>query len=214
MLLYSIHIDKFNLLDVNKTVIINTSQQTEKQNMNKIYTVNGIKTFRGHDGYGYNCNILKNGKKVAEVLEDGWGGGLQIRWLDNTAPAPVINRSYDDKEITFEGTVEQALFYAEVMNLPKLPEHDGFPEMNTSADIVIDEMVNETLAIKKLLASMKKSVTVQCNDGKLLTWKITPTHTEPVLRSLVMKKHPDAKIMNDLPIEEVFQIYKEADLVG
>ena len=182
--------------------------------MNKIYTVNGIKTFRGHDGYGYNCNILKNGKKIAQVLEDGWGGGLQIDWLDNKTQAVVTNRTYDDKEVTFNGTVEQALFYAEVMKLPKLPARDGFEEMHTSVDIVIDEMVNDATAIKKILADLKKKITVQCNDGKLLTWKITPAHTEPVLRTHILTKYPDGKIMNDLPVEEVFQIYKQADLVG
>lgn len=42
------------------------------------YSVGAVKKFRGHDDYGYNCNLLRGKKKVAEILEDGWGGGLQF----------------------------------------------------------------------------------------------------------------------------------------
>lgn len=180
--------------------------------MNKIYSVGSVKKIRGHDGQGYSCNLLKNGKKVAEVLEDGWGGGLQIRWADHTTSAKVKNRSYDDKGFTFAGTVEEALFYAEVMKLPKIPASDALPEMNTSVDIVIDEMVNELLDMKTVQADLKKKFTIQCTDGNLLTWKITPVCTVEKLKEYAEKNYPGNKVMNDLPVADVINVYKKSGI--
>lgn len=178
--------------------------------MNSIYSVGAVKKIRGHDGQGYSCNILKNGKKIAEALEDGWGGGLQINWLDNKTSATVKNRTYEDKEFTFEGTVEESLFYKEILKLPKIPADGELPEMNTSIDIVIDEMVNDLLNIKAVESDFKKKLTIQCADGTLLNWKITPDYTVEKLKAHAEKKYPGSKVMNDLPVESVVNIYKKS----
>jgi hypothetical protein len=34
--------------------------------------------FNGHDGYGVSANLYMDGKKIGEMLDDGWGGGIQI----------------------------------------------------------------------------------------------------------------------------------------
>lgn len=177
------------------------------------YTVAAVKKIRGHDGYGYSCNLMHNGKKVAEILDDGWGGGLQFRWLDKTR-ATVHTRTYKDEPHSFEGTAEEALFYAEVMKLPKIPAFEEGTEMHTSPDIVIDDMVNDSLAVKKITADLKKNLTIQSKEGALLTWKISTTHTVDFLKAHALKKHPEAKIINDLPIEEIFKIYKEANVIA
>lgn len=177
------------------------------------YSVKAIKTFRARNGHGYSCNLLKDGKKVAEILEEGRGGELRVDWMDYTAKTTVISNGYDSKEVSYQGTFEESLFHAQVMKLPKIPSNGDFPEMTTSVHIVIDDMVCDTLAMKKLMTNMKKSLAVKCKDGKILTWKFTPTHPEQILRTLVLTKYPDGKIMNDLPIEESFQLYKEAGLV-
>ena len=182
--------------------------------MNQIanYTVASVKKIRGHDGYGYSCNLMHNGKKVAEILEDGWGGGLQFRWLDKVQ-ATVHTLNYKDENHSFEGTAEESLFYGEVMKLPKIDSFDG-KKMNTSADIVIDDMVNDSLAVKKITADLKKNLTIQAKDGALLTWKISATHSMASLKIHALKKHPEAKIINDLPMEQVFNIYKQANLIS
>lgn len=178
------------------------------------YTVAAVKKFRGHDGYGYSCNLLRNGKKVAEVVEDGWGGGLQFHWVDHKTTATVNTLNYKDEPHSYKGTAEEALFYADVMTLPKIPAHDGLPEMNTSGDIVIDDMVKDLLAVKKIAADLKKKMTIQTKEGQLLTWKISTVHTLDMLKAHALKKHPESKIINDLPMEEIFKIYKEANVIA
>lgn len=175
------------------------------------YTVGAVKKFKGHDGYGYTCNLLRNKKKVAEILEDGWGGGLQFSWLDHDKSATVNTLTYDDKPHSFKGTVEEALFYAEVMKMPKIKSYDN-TEMSTSPDIVVDDMVGDVLMEKQVKADLKKQFTIQAKDGQLLAWKITPVYTVEVLKNLVLKEHPEAIVINELPIPEVMKIYKEQNL--
>ena len=181
--------------------------------MKPVYTVKAVKTFRGHDGYGYSCNLLKDGKKVAEVVEDGWGGGLQFHWKDNKTTATVKTRTYDDKEHSFQGTVEESVFYEYVMSLPKIPTHDELDTMFTSPDIVIDDMVNDSIAFKKVASDMKKKITIQDTDGKFLVWKITSEHTAEIIKAHILKKYPSGKILNELPTDEVVSIFKKAKLV-
>lgn len=184
--------------------------------MNSIsqYTVGAVKTFRGHDGYGYSCNLLRNKKKVAEVVEDGWGGGLQFHWVDRNTSALVNSRTYEGAPHSFNGTVEESLFYTEIMKLPKIVSPEGDDDMFTDPDIFVDELVNELLLVKQIKADLKKKVTIKCADDKVLTWKITPTHTLEILTAHVMKKYPDALLLNNLSIPEVIQIYKAANIIN
>jgi hypothetical protein len=183
--------------------------------MNSIaqYTVGAVKTFRGHDGYAYSCNLLRNNKKVAEVVDDGWGGGLQFHWVDHNTSAVVQTRTYDDKPHSFNGTVEESLFYAEVMKLPKIESSDKELEIFPDADIVVGEMVNEVLMTKEIKSDLKKKLTIQTKDKQLLTWKISAVHTFDVLKAHALKSHPEAVIINELPIENIVKIYKEANIV-
>jgi hypothetical protein len=177
------------------------------------YTVGAVKTFRGHDGNGFSCSLLKNKKKVAEVVDDGWGGGYQFHWVDHKTSALVNTRTYDDKPHSFNGTVEESLFYTEIMKLPKLPAKDDMPEMFTNPDIFVGELVNELLLVKTIKADLKKKLTIKCKDGELLTWKISTMHTVEILKDYAMKKHPEAIVINDLPIADVIEIYKEANVI-
>lgn len=177
------------------------------------YTVGAVKTIRGHDGNGYSCNLLRNGKKVAEIFDDGWGGGLQFGWLDHTTRAVVHNRTYDDKPHSYNGTVEEALFNAYIMELPKVPSYDGKEEIFTDPDIFVDELVNDTLTLKQIKSDLKKNITIQCKDGQLLSWKVSPVHTADILKAHALKQHPDGIIINTLPVETVFDIYKKANIV-
>lgn len=184
--------------------------------MNSIsqYTVGAVKTFRGHDGHGYSCNLLRNKKKVAEVTDDGWGGGLQFHWVDNNTSTVVNNRTYEGKPHSFTGTVEESLFYAEVMKLPKIPSFDKTQEMFTDPDIVVDEMVNEVLLTKKIKADLQKNITIQTKEGQIFNWKISAKHSGVILKAHALKEYPDAVIINDLDIPTVVKIYKEANIIA
>lgn len=182
--------------------------------MDNIYSANAVKKIKGHDGAGYTANLLKNGKKIAEVFDDGWGGELQITWLDSKNKAQVTKLNYKDELFTYTGTQEEAEFEAYVMTLPKIPAKDGLPEMNTSSHIVIDELVNNQIMLKHLANYMKKNFTIKCSDGKILTWGINAKQPVEVIKNYVMKTHPDCEIINDLQIEKALKVFEENNLIG
>jgi hypothetical protein len=79
---------------------------------------------------------------------------------------------------------------------------------------VIDELVQEELTAKELNASFKRSLKklVMIDGGKVYTLSAkdkTKTHT-PEFVAAIQKKYPAARILNTLPADEAFALYKQA----
>jgi hypothetical protein len=74
--------------------------QKERVDMAKINGVElkGFKTFRGHDGNGWEANVYLDNKKVGYVVEDGWGGGLQIELSEGDTKITEIRSAAFYKE--------------------------------------------------------------------------------------------------------------------
>ena len=62
---------------------MNNYQKGKQLIANSDFSLKKVKTFRGHDGDGVNADVYHNKKKIAEVDDDGWGGGLSIHYFDN-----------------------------------------------------------------------------------------------------------------------------------
>lgn len=50
--------------------------------LKQLYSVKGVKTFRGHEGIGYNASLYKGKKKIAFVIDDASGGDSHIEEED------------------------------------------------------------------------------------------------------------------------------------
>ena len=46
------------------------------------YSLRKVKTFEGRDGHGLNAELLRDGKPVAFILDEGCGGEMRFRWND------------------------------------------------------------------------------------------------------------------------------------
>lgn len=46
------------------------------------YSVRNVRTFNGMEGPGFNATLLRDGKPVAELIDDGCGGCVLFRWKD------------------------------------------------------------------------------------------------------------------------------------
>lgn len=45
------------------------------------YSVKSVKSFMGHEGHGFNCNLYRNGKKIGTCCDDASGGGMYpVQW--------------------------------------------------------------------------------------------------------------------------------------
>lgn len=63
------------------------------------YSLAKVKTFEGVEGMGFNCTVLSEGKPVAKVTDDAWGGECRWDWINKSAEAPfkeMVAEAYPD----------------------------------------------------------------------------------------------------------------------
>ncbi len=114
------------------------------------YTVNGVKTFRGHDGQGYNASLLRDGKKVAFITNLADGGEIQIDWLDvkKTRVEIVHIGTYDRQEHRYQGTPEEKLVMEFIADKTYVCTFDGQVKRH-NAETFVDELVCDFLDRKR-----------------------------------------------------------------
>ena len=96
-------------------------------------TIKGLKTWATSDGGGYQCNLYKDGKKIAFVHNEGNGSEIQIDWISC------------ESEIN-----------AYVESLPKVK--CGEVEVDSTVGILIDDLVTEYEWQKKLAKHRKNGI--------------------------------------------------------
>ena len=107
------------------------------------YSVKNIKSFQGREGYGYNCNLYRNGKKVAFCYDDASGGGMHpIEW-DN-APR---TRATDEEWETYRTwrAEEERLLAEHIATLPPAPPDERWPNLpplTIDEGLFVEELVN------------------------------------------------------------------------
>jgi len=97
-----------------------------------VYTVKNIKTFRGHEGHGFNVSLYCDNKKVAFVMDQADGHPVIIEWDDPSAEG-VLNNHIKDMTYTFYETVNPM-----------------------TADIFIAQLVDRVENEKAVLAQQKR----------------------------------------------------------
>tara|TARA_R110002020_G_scaffold222268_1_gene430742 strand:+ start:672 stop:1232 length:561 start_codon:yes stop_codon:yes gene_type:complete len=171
------------------------------------YSVKAVHTFHGHDGYGWECNLYnEQNKKVAKVVEDGWGGDLNFYWTDTALPRIETDGvDWQDAPIKYKDTPAQSELRTHCLTLPKW---DCNGEMvHTSMDIYVTDLVNEALELKELKKALKKIVVLE--DGKIYTYNTPPSRVNVwTLRRRLEKKQRHAIFLNDMPLPEALAIWK------
>ena len=171
------------------------------------YQVKAVKSFHGHDGIGYEAKLYNpEGKKVALVVEDGYGGGLQYYWEDDAAPKVECKSvDYSDEPTTFKGTPFQAALYAHCLALPKYHSKwdDEGVEHHVTPDIHVDDLVNRKTIEKEVKKLTKKAAVINGTD--IVTWSCEIDRKG--VRSHIAEKYPHGIILNDLPLEKAVDAY-------
>lgn len=180
------------------------------------YTVNAVKTISNRDyAPGYSCNLLRDGKKVAEIYESGYGDEVSIDWLDRAGnKVPTRTRRYDDTIYEYSGSPEEALFNEYIFNLPQIDSRVTGGKTYTNAHIEIDAMVNNVLISKKIASDMKKKVFILSNNT-VLEFKVKAPQTIDGTIKLINNtpKYKGSVILNTMAIPDVMKIYQERNLI-
>ncbi|UQM93912.1 hypothetical protein vBSmQDWS359_74 [Stenotrophomonas phage vB_Sm_QDWS359] len=143
------------------------------------YTVKGVKSFRGNEGYGFNATLYKDGKAIAFVYDDANGGCYMYEWKDKAAEQPLLELAKQ-----------------------KYPDMK-FEQMDAFVGSLIDDVL-----LEKDAAKLTKGKVAILKDGKIYTIKAPNGTVTPQFLELVAKKNPTAKVLNTAPLSEVVALLK------
>ena len=167
------------------------------------FSAKKVKEFRGHDGYGYNADIYLVGKKIAEVDNDGWGGGLRIHY---------ISEDYEKRAKSLINDLPKCLFSEAIGGSS---DH----EMIWDDELVFDHVATDVLRKKDFKKQMKKITFIQDNQlSHYTSLKASDLETVYQYKEGVMslrewlektEKEENMKVLNFLPEDEAFDLYRK-----
>ena len=163
-----------------------------------------VKEFRGHDGYGYNADIYLGKNKIAEVDEDGWGGGLRIDYVSD-------EMKQKSDEI--------------IKNLPKCKWNETGTSLESDdvyewdAELAFDHVATNVLRMRDFKKQMKKITIIK--DEQILEYRTKSSQLDEIFRFqnvgyMTLRAHLELKqkkegikILNLLPENEAFELYRK-----
>jgi hypothetical protein len=177
-----------------------------KPGMRGFYYIDGIKTFAGREGKGYNANLYAGGAKVAEVIDEGSGGAPLYHWLDQGAERVAVEvRDWQGEIETRKVTPLEAHWLRHVADLPKELQRDHPGETtHVDPDTHLAQIVDECLVARRLRRLMNGHL-VFLAGGKLMQYKLTGTTLVKAVKEL-RSRHPDLAILNEMPMAEAVRL--------
>ena len=201
-----------NQYDIGKEIIDNSDWSTKK-----------VKTFRGHDGHGVNADIYCNGKKIAEVNDDGWGGGLFINYMvEHEGKQRPVGRKEPEEVTNFLATLPTYTnkeWYESISLKPSGRCLEKLGEVQTwGSEDLFNQLIERALEWQDFKKVMRKVCGI--SDGDVVTWKHKTADLDKEFRYRrglmtlrnMLKTSPnwkDITILNFLPEEEAFKLYRK-----
>ena len=162
------------------------------------YAVKNVKNFEGHEGYGFNATLYRDGKRVAKVRDMASGGAYEWEWIDReSAKVKVETVDYNQEGTTYKGTPEEALFHAHVLTLPKELNKFADGRMDfVDPDCFVGNLIDEYESKKRLRSLCRKKTVVQTVEDPG-NWLIFKHPYDEKIKAHIEKKYPEAVIMNE-----------------
>lgn len=148
------------------------------------------------------CTLYVDGKRTALCSNDGQGGSTNIHPIDQS-------------EETAMRLLQAEEFVSQLPDVvTDIELKDG--QMLTykqSLDSFVNDKVDEVLTARDCKRALKKVCVFF--EGKVYTWpaKVKPEHlSDPnrTIRGFIIEKYPGGKILNELPFDEAFALYRKA----
>lgn len=149
------------------------------------YTVRGIKSFQGREGYGYECSLYRDGKRIGKVVDTAHGGMVDF-YLDkgekeklDTYCDAIPKKKWDtDDHILSEEDFNK--FYP-----------DGFPtDCDSFLATMVDAFEYEKKEAQRYKRLCKTKTVYLLKDSPESLWSIKSQYSEAVAERL-RAKHGD-----------------------
>lgn len=162
--------------------------------MKNTYTVTKLKTWKTSDGGGYSCVLLRDGRPVAEVVNEGRGGPLDFTFVGSKGytwfNAVTGDPSPDD--------CPEAKAFAEYAK--SQPSYEMFGETHPmTAEVFLERLVENAKNLKKFHRQRETHV-VFVDGDKLFTAKCPPN--EANYERVRARYGTSVRVLNALSDEE------------
>ena len=181
----------------------------------KMLEIKALKTFKGMEGMGVNCNMYLDGKKIGEIIDEGNGGCLHITYFN------ALNQSQKERDNWNE--VRETTIDRFLSDLPTYTNKEMGWDFNEDQVNKWDEeslwnhLITMAIAKRDFKKDMKKIQVIDA-DGKLCYYKAFTSRDlhKPYknkageivpLQKLLKEDHGCKKILNLLPESESFDIW-------
>lgn len=159
------------------------------------YAVQGVKSFIGREGHGFNATLTHNGRKVAFVQDMADGGMYRYDWLA--------------KDRAQANTDAQA-FGAFIKTLPQV-DLSGHFASPTGANMLVDadgdtflaQLVERYENAARFRRLLKTRLVLLTENGNIRTSKTKPV---PEVFPLAAQKWPGWRLLNTLPVDEAVEL--------
>jgi hypothetical protein len=171
------------------------------------YTIKGYRTIKGMDGDAYNVNLLRDGKKIAEVIYSGHGGPLDWDWCDRMKPRVEVEvAAADGTKYIVRQTQEEVRLrkYLEgkTYTLPGYPE-----EYPMDPDCFVDGLINDEMEKKQVLkwCRTKTVFRLKTDPENMGAWRTISVPFNQNVKVHLMKVYGDTLgvVMNEVLADEL-----------
>jgi hypothetical protein len=162
------------------------------------YEVKGLKNHKGHEGEDLcQCNLYRDGKKIAFFSDGDWGREAQFVWNDRAKPSvPVTTTTLLGKEYVIKASPEEAKLYDHIKDMTWgdedfLPEHLKGEPMKMTPDIFVSELIQEYDTIRQYKKWCKKKVYFKLKDQEYADgeWSSLPVRYSPEILAKMQEKY-------------------------
>lgn len=173
-------------------------------------TIAKVRNAKGVETESFSLDLLWNGQKVAEVINDGWGGGHNVRWLDRVhATTRETIETFAQQRAVARVEQEEADYlklHPGAKRKPNGIEIGWYPahlreKRHDAFEDEIWEMFNDYKVAQRLARTIKKAVLFRLVGDGPLAWRTMRASTMESARAYLQKTYGGklAVILNDLP---------------
>jgi hypothetical protein len=149
------------------------------------YTLKGLKSWRGREGYGFQVKLMADGKVIAEVTDEAHGG--PIRW-----------DSQNDAALCAFGVAHGLVAPADGSDMPTPNNHCDLEVYDTAICTMVDALENAQRQKKQLRRWCKTETLFRLPGDKEGTYRtIKAVYAPPVRKFILQKYGPTVTIVNE-----------------
>lgn len=142
-----------------------------------IYTVNKLRSYRGTEGWGFNADLMKDGHKIAFVIDSAEGGMYSFEWVD---------RKHEKEMQEYVKT---------------LPEVDTpiYGKLKYDIDLFVAKLVDDFETEKKLKKACRKGTLYRLKEDPPDRWRALGNKFDENVKAYLIEKYGNSidEIVNE-----------------